>query len=244
MPDRLDCVRTDELIPELAIGVASGDERAPALGHLAGCVRCRGDLESATAAADALLLLAPEREPPPGFESRVLNGVSEMGAAAGAGAWRAQRPPPRRPSPHRSRLRTAVLGVAAAVAIAGVAGGTVWWRTSADRDLAHGYRQTLAVAHGRYLRAVGLLTQGTTSAGHMFAYEGKPSWLLVIVRTSDVSGAYAVGVTTHDGRRIPLGTMNVAHGQGSWSVTLAMPIDQIATVALTNPGTPPLTARL
>ena len=51
MAERPDCARMDQLIPELAIGVAAGDERARILGHLARCVRCRSVLESASAAA-------------------------------------------------------------------------------------------------------------------------------------------------------------------------------------------------
>src|SRR5918992_2039197 len=76
MAERPDCVRMDQLIPELAIGVAVGDERAQILGHLARCAPCRGVLDSASAAADAMLLVAPEREPPPGFETRVLSGLA------------------------------------------------------------------------------------------------------------------------------------------------------------------------
>jgi hypothetical protein len=249
MPDRLDCLRTDELIPELAFGIAAGDERAPALGHLARCVRCRGGLESAAAVADGLLLLAPEREPPPGFESRVLTGLGGPGGAV--------RPaePPRTADPadpaggaRRTRrrgrpgLRTAALRAAAVVLIAAIAGLAVWWRTGADRDLAAGYRHTLAVAHGRYLRAAPLLTAGASEAGNLFAYEGEPSWILVVVRTAAVPGRYDVLVTTRDGRQINLGTMTVDNGQGTGWITIGVPVDRIAAVTLTRPGAR-LTAR-
>lgn len=251
MPDRLDCVRTDELIPELAFGIAAGDERAPALGHLARCVRCRGDLQSATAVADGLLLLTPEREPPPGFESRVLAGLS--GPAGAAAPARHGGPAPRRArlrtgslrrgSLRTVSLRTVSLRAAAVVLTAAIAGLAVWWRTGADRDLAAGYRHTLAVAHGRYLRAAPLLAPPTSPAGQMFAYEGQPSWILVIVRGAAVPGRYDVRLTTRDGRQFTLGTMTVERGQGSWQATIGIPVDRIAAVTLTCPGAQ-LTARL
>jgi hypothetical protein len=317
MAERPDCLRTGQLIPELAIGVAAGDERAGALGHLARCVRCRGGLESATAAADALLLLAPEREPPPGFETRVLTGLPHEpapdidalttltaepeprprprtpeplaprpGSPPGMPAARPPRPPgpprpperPRRrlglarlrppragparwPGPSRppgpprasaAKLRTALLRTAVTVTIAGLVGSALWWRTGDDRRLADGYRDTLAIAHGRYMHAAPLLTgtpasastSTSASAGYMVAYEGEPSWIVVVVRAGDVSGGYAVRLITRDGRPIPLGTMAVAHGQGSWFTTISLPVEQIAAVALTRPHAPDITARL
>jgi hypothetical protein len=284
----------DQLIPELAIGVAAGDERARLLGHLARCVPCRGVLESASAAADALLLVAPEREPPPGFETRVLAGLagatprearrlsalpptlhSELhsalpdplpsphaaiwpparsspdegapppyaGASPDAGSPHRARPSPRA-GPRTAGWRRTLFRLAITVTIAGLVGGALWWRTDDDRHLAAGYRATLAIAHGRYMRAAPLVTQSAAPAGYMVAYEGQPSWILVIVRTGDVSGDYAVRLITRDGRPIPLGTMNVAHGQGSWGATISTSVDRIAAVTLTRPSALALTARL
>lgn len=287
MAERPDCARTDLLIPELAIGVAAGDDRAGALGHIARCIRCRSSLEWATAAADAMLLLTPEREPPPGFESRVLAGLPGQAAREAAREARALAPPPAPPAPaapvrpgrpgraggppvpaprrprrpHRPSRpgrpsepsrpgravgrwwRTAVRWAAVTATVAGIVGGTLWWRTGDDRRLAEGYRDTLAIAHGRYMRAAPLVAQGVAPAGHMFAYEGEPSWIIVIVRTGNVSGGYAVRLYTRDGRQIPLGTMTVAHGQGWWGNMISIPVDQIATVTVTSPGAPAISAR-
>jgi predicted anti-sigma-YlaC factor YlaD len=79
--ERLECAEARELFPELAIGVAAGDERARALGHLSGCPACRGELAGAAEVVDELLLLAPEHEPPPGFESSVLGAGCNFDAA-------------------------------------------------------------------------------------------------------------------------------------------------------------------
>ncbi|HZB34425.1 MAG TPA: hypothetical protein VE465_29950 [Streptosporangiaceae bacterium] len=300
----------DQLIPELAIGVAAGDERARLLGHLARCTPCRGTLVSASAAADSLLLLAPEREPPPGFETRVLGGLTgetpreahglsalpptSPGALPGAlpstlpsalpdapPAWpsppatfsaqarssaEAEAPlyaeasspagaSPYAASPHRvrpssragprtARWRRTLLRLATTVTIAGLVGGALWWRTDDDRELAAGYRATLATAHGQYIRAVPLMTQSATPAGYLIACEGQPSWILMMVRTGDVSGDYAVRLITHAGQPIPLGTMSVAHGQGTWGATISTSVDHIAAVTLTRPSALAITARL
>src|ERR687898_477632 len=66
------CVEVRELAPELALGTAGGPERAEALQHASECGPCLALIGELSEAADALPLLAPEAEPPPGFEERVL----------------------------------------------------------------------------------------------------------------------------------------------------------------------------
>ena len=66
------CGDVRELAPELALGIVGGPERADALQHASECGPCRALIGELAEAADALTLLAPESEPPPGFEERVL----------------------------------------------------------------------------------------------------------------------------------------------------------------------------
>jgi hypothetical protein len=66
------CTQFREVAPELALGVLGGAERAEAIIHANGCARCQALVTELTEVADALPLLAPEHEPPPGFERRVL----------------------------------------------------------------------------------------------------------------------------------------------------------------------------
>ena len=89
------CEDVDLLAAEAALGLVSGADRAGVLAHLEGCERCRSLVGEMAEVADALVVAAPQAEPPPGFEQRVLRG---LGA-------------PRR------RWPVAVAGAAAAVAL-------------------------------------------------------------------------------------------------------------------------------
>ena len=75
------CEHTRRLAAELALGIADGADRAQALRHIAGCAECRSAVEELSDVADELLMLAPEREPPSGFESRVLARLQPAAAA-------------------------------------------------------------------------------------------------------------------------------------------------------------------
>src|SRR5262249_7663222 len=66
------CEQTRRLASWLALGIADGAERAEALEHVAGCAECRRAVAELSDVTDELLLRAPVREPPMGFESRVL----------------------------------------------------------------------------------------------------------------------------------------------------------------------------
>src|SRR5512132_2791788 len=118
------CDRTRELAAELALGILDGEQRAQALRHLAECPECRRAVEELTAVADELLMLAPEREPPAGFESRVLARLQ---------------PPPAATRPVRRRRRL-LAPLAAAAAAAAIATAVVLQTTSDDRRLADHYR--------------------------------------------------------------------------------------------------------
>ena len=66
------CADVDLLAAEAAFGLVSGEERAELLAHLETCDRCRALVLELAEVADALVVAAPEGEPPPGFEQRVL----------------------------------------------------------------------------------------------------------------------------------------------------------------------------
>lgn len=128
---RPECAAIQDDIVGLALGSLAGKEREAALGHLETCARCSSEVEELSAAADELLHLAPEAEPPLGFEARVferlgLSPASGRATPAPAGRrsgrrWRARFPGPARPAWRPSPVAAAA--AAAAVVLAAGLGG-------------------------------------------------------------------------------------------------------------------------
>jgi len=218
----LECVEARELFPELAVGVAAGDERARALGHLSGCRECRLELAETAEVVDELLLLVPEQEPPAGFESSVLARLTAT-------------------APHR-RPRVRLLWAASIVVAAVLTAGAIWWGTADDRELASNYRHTLAVAHGHDLSAAPLLFAGGAEAGTVFAYQGSPSWIYVTFRPAAPQGSYDVRLLTRDGRRLALRPFTARPGGTAWGSTIQVPIRQIQKIEFIRSKVPIMTA--
>jgi hypothetical protein len=210
------CAEVQELIPELAMGVAPGDERAAALAHVATCAECRRALEEASAVVDELLLLAPEHEPGPGFDARVI----EAGGIVRPSGWR--------------KVSKYALAAAAVVVAASLAAGLTHWAGADDRQLAAQYRQTLDVANGTYLRAADL-TGAEGEAGHVFAYQGNPSWVFITVENAP-SGAHRVRYVTDDGTTHWLGVCTVRDGRGSWGTAIDVPVYALDSIELVHGG--------
>jgi Putative zinc-finger len=219
----LECAETRELIPELAAGVAAGDERARALGHLSGCPACRRELAATAEIVDELLLLVPEQQPPAGFESSVLARLTPA-------------------APPRRHLRPRLLWAASIVAVAVFAAGAVWWQTTDDRELASAYRHTLTVAHGHGLSAAPLLLAGDGETGTVFAYDGSPSWIYVTFRSAPPQGRYDVRLLTKDGRRLALRPFTARPGATAWGSTIQVPIQQIQKIEFMRSNVPIMTA--
>lgn len=210
------CDEVKDLIPELAMGVAPGDERAAALTHIATCADCRRALEEASALVDELLLLAPEHDPAPGFDARVIE-------AAGI----------ERPSRWRN-VSKYVLAAAAVVVAASLAAGLTRWAGADDRQLAAQYRETLREANGSYFRAATLGNEKDPD-GHVFAYQGNPSWVFVTMEDAP-SGTYRVRYVTEDGHTDWIGVCQVRDGSGSWGTALDVPLYTVDRVELVHGG--------
>jgi hypothetical protein len=219
----LECAEARELFPELAAGVAAGDDRARALGHLSGCPACRGEFAATAEVIDELLWLVPEHDPPAGFESSVLARLTPA-------------VPPRR------RRRPRLQWAASIAAVAALAASAVWWRTADDRELASNYRHTLAVAHGHDLSAAPLLLAGGAETGTVFAYDGSPSWIYVTFRSAPPQGTYDVRLLTKDGRRLGLRPFTAKPGGTAWGSTIQVPIRQIQQLEFIGSNVPTMTA--
>ena len=149
----VDCAELREVSAELALGDLSGSERADALTHLSACPMCGQLVGELTRVAEDLLLLAPELEPPPGFESRVLACLEEE----------------RRP--RRFRFRSLV-AVAAALVMLAVGGGVVAQIADKD-DRPETVRTALAIsASGRSTCRV--VVHGGDPASLVVSLDGQP----------------------------------------------------------------------
>jgi hypothetical protein len=59
-------------LAELALGALYKGGQVALLGHIASCADCAAGLQDLVVIADDLLLLAPEVDPPVGFDERVI----------------------------------------------------------------------------------------------------------------------------------------------------------------------------
>jgi hypothetical protein len=221
------CAELSAVLPELALGIADGEERARALEHLAGCPDCRRELEELSRVADELIALAPEREPPAGFEARVLERL-DVGKT------------PTRPVRHRLRrlrLPAAALAAAAATVVA------MTFASSSDRRLASQYRAALQGGHGQYFQSARLRAPAGGPAGTVFAYQGSPSWLFYVLTSPYRSGRYTEQIVTRSGKVVTLPRFGLV--AASWGLATPVPVKDIARVRLIRePRGPTLQARL
>ena len=206
------CEDMRALVAELALGIAGGEERAHALAHIGSCPDCRADLEEMSSAADSLLLLAPQVEPPIGFEARVVQRVA------------------------RPRRRVSWKALVAAAALAAVAstvtGGLVYGKGGHDRYLAGQYDKLVKALGGKTLRAADLRALDGTVVGKVYAYDGKPSWLFLVLQDREGSGQYEVQLEPVSGDAITLAGLTIKSGRASWATTAAVQIDDLERVSI------------
>jgi hypothetical protein len=216
MTGEMGCEQVRELAAELALGIAVGDERDAALRHLNGCPACRRLVAELSSVGDELLQLAPEQEPPVGFESRVL-------------AKLAAPPRRRRRQPLTRRTRWA-MAAAAAVLVAALGAGSVVVATADDRQLADSYRTALSAGEGSFFSAAAL--QGPQGrVGSVFGYQGRPSWVMMTLQPSaGQQGRYQVQVVIQDGRYLAVGEAELGGAERSWGAQLPVDLSAVRQV--------------
>jgi hypothetical protein len=223
MNAEMSCEQVRELAPELAIGIADGQDRDAALRHAAACPDCRQLISELSSVVDDLLLLAPSHEPPPGFASRTVARISppvtRRRRATWPAAWR---------SPAGRRWLPRVAVAASVVAALAVGAGAVYHGTSADRQLADSYRAVLAQGHGSFFAAAPL-DGPTGTAGTVFGYQGRPSWLFATVHIPRPGAQrFDVQLITRDGRHLSLGSAVLGGTWGTWGAQISMDLTQVA----------------
>jgi hypothetical protein len=200
------CVEVRELAPELALGTAGGPERAEALQHASECGPCRALIGELAAAADALPLLAPEAEPPAGFEERVLAAL---------------RAPRRR---NRRRLAAVVAVSAAAATIVSIVGVRV---VESVQETNGTSTAASAVRSARMTGANGL------DVGDVFVSNGAPAAVVVNVNYQVPSGTYDIEFRSGSTSK-RLGDVRIDDGRGSWGGVAELPRSATGSIALVD----------
>jgi hypothetical protein len=220
------CHETRDVLSELALGIADGADRARALEHVATCADCRRELERQSQIADGLLTLAPEQEPPIGFELGVLHAIQ---------------PPAQARRRRRVLWRPLAAAAVVAAAVAVTAGGMlVGFRD--ERRVADQYRDSLALANGTYLGARPLADPAGRQGGVLWVYRGAPSWILVTVDSAYRDAVAEAELVDRGGRRTPLADFRLA--DGAWGGAIPLDLAHVAAVHLVGKdGRPVLVAQ-
>jgi hypothetical protein len=206
-----------EELPDLAAGVVGGRERVALLSHVNGCLSCTNELDQLMAAADSLVHLAPEVDPPVGFESRVMERIQ------------ARVPDPQRQD--RRHRRSLALAAVAAAAI--VAFGIGW----AAHPIGKPPVGHAIIGPGAYSNlAEASLVSGGRSLGMVTVYADDDGWLLMTVESSTWSGPVRCRVIADNGEAQILGSFHLVSGKGAWLAPLPKGVDQVRTAELVGIG--------
>ena len=210
--------QVQEAAAELALGLLSGPDRADALAHMEGCTSCRTTVEELADVADRMLLLAPETEPPAGFETGVLARID--------GKER-----------RRSRPRRLAIAAVAAAFVLGAVAGAVVMRDRTGSRLDHEYVAALEELDGRALAAARVRVPGGQQVGQVFLYEGAISWLFVTIDDPRASGETDLGVELgfEDGRRVVVPGLHLTAGRGSLGATVELRLRDLDGVRILDP---------
>jgi Putative zinc-finger len=216
MGDDRRCEEVRDSLVEVSLGIASGEERAEVLAHVADCPACRRLLAELTVASDDLLQLAPEHEPSPGFELRVLEGI---------GATR---------RPRRGRSFRPLPVFAAALAAAAIAAGGVLAATHDERSLGRQLSSVLARAQGSYIAVTELRDAERRRLGMVFHYGGRPSWVFATLDRTLPAGRYRLSLVRRDGSTVDVRTVALGAGDRSLGATVDIDMREVRGLRLEN----------
>ena len=210
MADRPDpCARVRADAPELALGVLEGPARGEALAHVAACEACRAHVRELADVVDLLVALAPEAEPPPGFESTV---VARMAAG--------------RPVRGRGRSRVRLAAAAAVLVLVGAAAGALLGGRGGSDD-------------GETLDWAAMVAPGGDEVGEVWRYGDEEATLVVSVPAwAEIEGTdgprYALRLALEGGGTVEVGDFGRGDGRSSWGVTTEVAADAITAVSVVD----------
>jgi hypothetical protein len=203
----LSCAEVRELAPELALGILSGAERAEVLLHVNGCARCQAYVAELTEAADVIPQLAPEAEPPAGFEAGVLHRLGQQ----------------------ERRTRRRWIAVVAAAAAAAIIVSITAVRVIEANDTTS---QPAALVARKPVAVPMRLTAVASPAG--WAYVSDGHGVAVSVSYGMAPGGYAIRVKSPGRRAENIGTMTVSDNRGSWTGRSSRAIPAGSTISLVD----------
>jgi hypothetical protein len=210
----------DELA-DLALGLLDGRRRAALLQHVESCPRCLAEVERLTMAADGVVHLAPELEPPVGFENRLFDRLAERETPATAAASRRWGPGGRW-RPRTAKARVGLVAAAALMALLGV--GVGWSLRGGD---------TPTPPSGHPVLEARLIGAGRTH-GEVYVSPGDPAWLTMTVASMTGSSTVQCRITTDRGVSYLLGSFRLHDGRGTWDAALPVPADHVERAQLLN----------
>jgi len=207
--NEIECGGFAEMRAELALGVLTGHERAEALAHLSRCAACQANVRRLTMTGEQLLRLLPAREPPLGFETRVLERLS-LAALSPAAASRmsltggrlrfGREPGEGQPGRARRVLAAAAVTLAAVSALGG------WGIGAATSSPA-----------GSSLGSAALLSASRQPVGKIFFYGGSQQWLSMSVNVRSGTGTVTCQLVSQGGQVMTLGSFGLDAGYGAWA---------------------------
>lgn len=199
----MSCAEFADVAAELALGVLTGRERADALAHLEHCDACREHVSQLTMTGEELLALLPSREPPPGFETRVMERLG-LGPAVTTAPFGKKT---RIAAKLGHRARRTLAAAAAVVAVAGAALGG--W----------GLHAVTSPSPPAVLSSAALTTvAGHQYAGEVFLYTGDPRWMYMTLDldSGDKNATVICQLVRADGHVTTVGSFKLNDGYGSW----------------------------
>ncbi|MGE0879174.1 MAG: hypothetical protein AB7L13_10030 [Acidimicrobiia bacterium] len=198
------CERVRERAEELALGHIVDPERAELLAHVDGCPDCRRDIEDLSALTDELLSLAPQLEPPDGFEGRVLTRMSGPSVAAA----------PRR------RVGLVAASVAALAVAASAVGGYAVGHSNSDSATGTAVVVTTAPATATPVQREGDIVRADGSkSGHvLLSAEPRPYVIVTIDQPRPFTGRVMCELISSTGSARTVGSWSYEEiEQGAWA---------------------------
>ncbi len=203
------CAAVRDDLAELALGTLSGVERSTVLSHVQFCSLCREEVDRLSAAADAILTLAPEAEPSAGFETRLFE---RMGVSAPRHRW-------------LPRRRAGRIALAAGALVSALGAGLGVGLATAGSSLPGSVSAAPITAS---------LTADHSIRGEVYLSTGNPGWVFMSVDHVDMTGLATCKVETANGTTTTVGTFWLEKGTGSWAYELPVPASQVRTAWIVN----------